>query len=391
MPNTITSKFKELVFRLFSSSKSIQNLAETSSSGSLYDFEGTIGGKKVGVIVRAVKAQMNAATLAKTLDKMGETDAGSLIIVALSGYFDTVYDYLDNHKINNVLLYAFDESSKTKLTQVWTHKGGRVKIEQPKEKAATEGASPKKTVRAKKAKKINIGVFTSKGGVGKTTISAHLAGALSIIGYESALIDLDPQSNLKKLIGDGGIYIKNRESEVGSCMSVLTAKEWDEKEHRDVKAVVCDCNPELDKNPTSFVKKFDFCIIPVTLNPLGINKHASVVQRTVKAIKDKNKKAKFLILINQYEPKEGKRNKILLELLRAEVDKMRESFGDIELIEPSDVAIRYSTQLFYWGMHTLTNELQSELAFEKVGARSIAKDDFFALAEYVASYASLKQ
>ena len=44
-----------------------------------------------------------------------------------------------------------------------------------------------------------IGVFTCKGGVGKTTVAAHLAGAFALMGYDVILLDLDPDRNLRKL------------------------------------------------------------------------------------------------------------------------------------------------------------------------------------------------
>ena len=236
-----------------------------------------------------------------------------------------------------------------------------------------------------------IAFYNNKGGVGKTTVSAHLAGALAIMGYETALIDLDPQSNLKKLIGEDDIYVKNDRTGVVNTMAVLDVKEWDAECVKDIKAIVCDCNPELDKNPVSFIKKFDFCIIPITLNPLGINKHACVVERTIENIRAKNKKAKFLILINQYEQKEGRKNKILLDLLKSEVDRIGVKYNDVQLIDPSQAAIRYSTQLFYWGLHTITGDKGCELAFEKIGARSNPKDDFFRLAEFVVTCADIRQ
>lgn len=42
----------------------------------------------------------------------------------------------------------------------------------------------------------SISVFNNKGGVGKTTLTFHLAHALSILGSKTLLIDLDPQCNL---------------------------------------------------------------------------------------------------------------------------------------------------------------------------------------------------
>ena len=41
-----------------------------------------------------------------------------------------------------------------------------------------------------------ISVFNNKGGVGKTTLTFHLAHALSELGHKTLMIDLDPQCNL---------------------------------------------------------------------------------------------------------------------------------------------------------------------------------------------------
>lgn len=47
-----------------------------------------------------------------------------------------------------------------------------------------------------------ISVFNNKGGVGKTTLTFHLAHALAAIGHRTLLIDLDPQCNLTILSMD---------------------------------------------------------------------------------------------------------------------------------------------------------------------------------------------
>ena len=41
-----------------------------------------------------------------------------------------------------------------------------------------------------------ISIFNNKGGVGKTTLTFHIANALAEMGHKTLLIDLDPQCNL---------------------------------------------------------------------------------------------------------------------------------------------------------------------------------------------------
>ncbi|MHC5718245.1 MAG: restriction endonuclease [Nostoc sp.] len=102
-------------------------------------------------------------------------------------------------------------------------------------------------------KKVYFGVFTCKGGVGKTTVAGHLAGALALQGFNVALVDLDPEKNLQKLVGDG-IFVPNPKG-VGTTIQVFDGKDWNEDSARDCQIVICDCSPALERNPPELVKR----------------------------------------------------------------------------------------------------------------------------------------
>jgi cellulose biosynthesis protein BcsQ len=239
------------------------------------------------------------------------------------------------------------------------------------------------------SKKVYMGVFTCKGGVGKTTVAAHLAGALVLQGYDIALVDLDPEGNLSRLVGDG-LYLANP-GRVGNTIEVFEKESWHEDSVPNSNIVVCDCSPALERNPEELIKRLDYCIIPTTLNPLGINKHAKVIKDTVAKIREINQEAHLFVLVNNF--KQGI-SKSRYKLLR---DKIMESYQEISaedkrfhIIDPDKVHIRSSDQLYYWGIHLLEDEqaTKSQLAFNLVGGRCYPRDDFIKLSEYIAEAAN---
>jgi len=130
-------------------------------------------------------------------------------------------------------------------------------------------------------------------------ISAHLAGAFALSGYDATLIDLDPQKNLTTLLGEG-VKLPGVNNKLGNTVTVYGIDEWDDRHPPDVNVVVCDCSPVLEANPAELIKKFSYCIISTMLNPLGLNKNGHVIKRTIEAIRRVNKMVYLFILINNY-------------------------------------------------------------------------------------------
>ncbi|MEZ5427625.1 MAG: ParA family protein [Pyrinomonadaceae bacterium] len=238
---------------------------------------------------------------------------------------------------------------------------------------------------AEKRETVYVGVFTCKGGVGKTTVSAHLAGAFALNGYDVALVDLDHQQNLRKLLGPEVDL-----PETNAKISVLSGGDWNERKLPGAKIVICDCNPEFDANPIEFIRRFDHCIVPTTLNPLGVNKNADVIKRTFEAIRRENERANLFVLINNLHSDEEHRNIILDQILRSEFEKFTEGDRRSHYINPEDAAIRFSKQLLYWGFH-IFNQGEPKLAFRSVGGYCYPRTDFLKLADYLELHTEIQK
>ena len=314
--------------------------------------------EKIAVQVRNQRAKVHLGQIEKFLDFLTHQGKGSFsggLFVSTSGFTASVYAYLREEKIKNLRLAILREHQLIFECEEFD-------------------------TRDEREKTIYIGVFTCKGGVGKTTISAHLAGAFALNGYDVALIDLDHQQNLRKLLGEG-VYLPATKGKVGSVISILTKNEWNEADYKDTKIVVCDCNPEFDANPKEFIRKFDYCLIPTTLNPLGINKNADVIKRTLTSIRRENADAHLHVLINNLHRDEENRNILLNQVLKTQFGKMKEIDPRLHYIDPSECCIRFSKQLLYWGFH-LFEGTKPQLAFKTVGRYSHPRMDFLKQAAF---------
>ena len=324
-----------------------------------YDLEISKPGAKAAVQVRNQRAKVHLGQVEKFLDFLAQPNPKNLgegILISTSGFTSSVYAYLREEKITNLKLAIMREHALVFDCE---------KIDAAEEREKTT----------------YIGVFTCKGGVGKTTISAHLAGAFALNGYDVGLIDLDHQQNLRKILGEG-VYLPGTKGNLGSVISVLTKGEWDEGDYADTKIVVCDCNPEFEANPKEYIRKFDYCIIPTTLNPLGINKNADVIKRTLASIRRENTHAELFVLINSLQTDEPNRNNLLNQALQTQFKQMREIDARLHYINPAQCAIRFSKQLLYWGFH-LFDGSKAQLAFKSVGRYSYPRMDFLKLVDFL--------
>lgn len=132
-----------------------------------------------------------------------------------------------------------------------------------------------------------ITVFNQKGGCGKTTVAMSLAGAFTLRGYSSLVVDMDPQGTAVR-------WASAAPEERAFPASVMSLAPMEGKMHREVKnhmetydAIFIDCPPAMNSAaPTSAMLVSDLALIPVVPSPADIwaaesaKKLAEVAQST---------------------------------------------------------------------------------------------------------------
>jgi len=198
----------------------------------------------------------------------------------------------------------------------------------------------------------HIGVFTGKGGVGKTIISSHLAGAFMLKGYDVALVDLDPQKNLSSLIAKKAIHYRSK----GSFISVYTKEDWTSP--KEPNFVLYDFSPDFESNPKEIIKKMDYLIIPYNLSPLSLGVDGVVLKKSIQNIRSINPDAYLITILNNNVPPEAisSRIDIILRVISQKVFKPLKSRKNIYFIDPKELTIPFNKALYHWGLQALKGE-----------------------------------
>lgn len=356
-----------------------------------YDIEISKGSERIAVQVKNHKAKSNISQLCQFLSFLELPVAAGFTggwFISASGFSKPALTHVETEQPTNLRLGI---STETGIR--WNYGPDSANEDEPGLGAPAQHELPDETLRY-------FGIFTCKGGVGKTTVAAHLAGAFALQGYDVILLDLDPDRNLRKLFLEdqespdetASLYVPpHKKTEAGRTITVLNADEWDEKEYPDIKIVICDCSPVLSENPSSLIRKFNYCVVPTTLNPLGIAKNGDVITRTFGHIRKYNDKAELFALINCYNQSKSfeKRNAILLASLQEVVRSYQKADPRCQLIHPDHAKIRRSDSLQYWGYHIVDGS-PPQLAFREVAGRSAPRTDFLQLAEYLEDHTSIR-
>jgi chromosome partitioning protein len=350
-----------------------------------YEFELRRKSSSIAVQAKAYAGKCSIAHIEKFLHFLGTSESKQRFsegwFVVANGYASTVAQWAAAEQLSHL--------------RIGTVEDGKVRWIYPDREGERREKSRKKSFEDY----TYIGVFTSKGGVGKTTVAAHLAGAFALMGHDVVLLDLDPDRNLKKLFlrdpeminEDASMYVPPVSSdEEGATITVQTLEEWYAQGKPDAKLVICDCSPVLAENPINIVGLFDYCLVPTLLTPLGIAKNADVILRTFHHIRRYNQKARLFALINGYITDQEERNGLLIDHLQKHLRKYLRTDKKCKFIHPDQVRIRHSLSLLYWGEHII-NKSKPRLAFQKVGGRSYPLADFLQLASYLEDHTEIEE
>jgi chromosome partitioning protein len=316
-----------------------------------YDFLAIKNKRTIAVQVKNYKNKVSISQVTKFRDFMDCSDIKEGAIISAKGFSAPAIAAIAAEKVKNFYMGHLNDNKV-----IWDY------LEKDIDHATKEQKSNH-----------YISVFTAKGGVGKTVVSAHLAGAFAISGYKVSIVDGDPEENLYRLTGDKA-SVPNSRTGQNSIINVSKVSNWDANTNHQESVTIFDCSPVFERNSLELLRETESFVMPTSLSPLDIGGRAEVLLRTIGQIRNCNSQAAIFILINKYyaQSKQDKKR-------YHNVKRIISDLGDKKclLMDPEKtVSIRESKILRNWG-----NE--PDLAFKTVGGRCHPRDDFLKLTEYL--------
>lgn len=213
----------------------------------------------------------------------------------------------------------------------------------------------------------HVGVFTCKGGVGKSTVSLLLGCALAARNHDVVIMDLNPAQNLYKLVGGSEVQVQLGDDTnafitvFGQDQIKARTGEWKGGELLNAKYILYDCPQFFTPSSAAVLARFELIVSPIGLSPLGMGMDHSVLIDTVQRVRKINPKAPIVFIVNGLKgsPHYGEMRSFLMHA------KARFTRSDrVLVIDPGRCAIPFTQPIEDIGMdNMLTREQKFRLVF----------------------------
>ena len=174
-----------------------------------------------------------------------------------------------------------------------------------------------------------ITVFNHKGGVGKTTISVHLAGALSRRGHRVMLVDADVEGNAMAWLSAGESLTHIRCANLAQAGSKLHQRLRSFVDDNDI--IIIDCPPYVNGKATrSALLVSDIALMPVRPSAPDLWSSEST-ERLLQDITTTNESLRMYAVWNQFTPGRLISKPSVVHLEEMEIPPLETRLGDREV------------------------------------------------------------